>query len=66
MKIRIIDPCMEMQRAGIKKGDIVEATKGSELTGSMYFDKTNGTRQFSCIAWPEEYEIIENQNESTI
>lgn len=69
MKIRIIDPCLELCRAGLKNGDEIEATPGSELTGSMYFEKHNGTRSFSCIVWPENYEVVTAINqkiESTI
>lgn len=62
MKIRITNPCFELSRAGIKAGDIVEATKGSELTGSMYFETKNGNRTFDCIAWPEEYEIVTEES----
>ena len=58
MKIRILNPCLELQKAGMKPGDEVEATPGSELTGSMYFTAHSGTRKFECVVWPENYEII--------
>ena len=49
---------MELQKAGMKPGDIIEATPGSELTGSMYFTAKSGNRTMECVVWPENYEII--------
>lgn len=58
MQIKIINPCAELQRMGIKDGDIVEATKGSSLTYSMYVDKGLQTG----VVWPENYEIVKNKS----
>ena len=54
---------MELQKAGMKPGDIVEATPGSELTGSMYFTCKTGNRKFECVVWPENYEIIKESKQ---
>ncbi len=61
MKIKIINPCAELQRMGIKDGDIVEATKGSSLTNSMYVDKGIQTG----VVWPENYEIVSEETTKT-
>ena len=59
MQIKIINPCMELQRLGLKDGDIVDATKGSELTRSMYFERESKT----AVVWPENYEIVRQADE---
>lgn len=46
---------MELKRLGIKHGDLIEAEKGSELTGSMYFEANKRT----AVVWPENYKIAE-------
>ena len=63
MKIKILNPCMELQRAGLKPGDEVEAEHGagSETTGAMYFTVNNGTRKFECVVWPDNYERVEKK-----
>lgn len=58
MKITLIGTLgSELERAGLKPGDEVEATRGSELTGSMYFETWVDNRLFSCVVWPENYII---------
>lgn len=59
MKIQIIDPCMELQRAGIKPGDVVEANPGpASETGAMFFEKHNGCREFQCVVYPDNYTVV--------
>lgn len=55
IKIEIINPCLELKRLGVKHGDLIEAEKGSELTGSMYFEANRRT----AVVWPENYKIAE-------
>lgn len=49
---------LELERAGLKPGDEIDSTKGSELTGSMYFETYVNGRKFECVVWPENYELI--------
>ena len=49
---------LELERAGLKPGDEIDATHGSELTGSMYFETSCNGRKFECVVWPENYEVI--------
>ena len=65
MKIKILNPCMELQRAGIKPGDEVEANpgQGSDKNGSLYFEVKNGNRKFECVVWPDNYEIIKESKQ---
>ena len=51
----------ELKSLGLKAGDIIStATIGSKVTGSLHF--TYGNR--NCSIWPEDYEIIPNQNQT--
>ena len=63
MKIKIINPCMELQRAGIKPGGEVDAIpgQGSDKTGSLFFEVKNGTRKFECVVWPDNYEVVDEE-----
>ena len=56
---------MELQRAGIKPSDEVEANymMGSETNGSLYFEVKNGNRKFECVVWPDNYELVNSINE---
>lgn len=47
----------EITRLGFSAGDVVDAQKGSDLTGSMYFDKQYNQTTQQCVVWPENYEI---------
>lgn len=57
---------MELQRAGLKAGDEVDACpgQGSDKTGSLYFEVTNGNRKFECVVWPDNYEKVKKADES--
>ncbi len=65
MKIKLLNPCMELLRAGVKPGDIIDANpgQGSEKTGALYFEVKNGTRNFECVVWPENYEIVKESDD---
>lgn len=56
---------MELQRAGLKPGDEVEANpgQGTDKNGSLYFDYKNGNRKFECVVWPDNYELVNSINE---
>ena len=66
MKIRLKDTIHpELKSLGLKAGDIIRnASIGSKETGSVHFTTTYNCRSVICSIWPEDYEIIQNQNQT--
>lgn len=63
MKIKLTGELdTELTRIGLKPGDVVTPESSCKKTGAMYFFKLHIGFSNTCVVWPENYEIINEDN----
>lgn len=49
----------ELTRIGLAEGDEIEATPDRVgKTGAVYFQKYHRGTKYDCVAWPDNYDVI--------
>ena len=61
MKVKLKDSIIsELTCLGLRPGMVVKSTHVNKITGAVDFTHHYKSGTYDCVVWPEDYEIVEN------
>jgi hypothetical protein len=63
MKIKLKDSInSELTSVGLRPGMEIESNDVNKTTGAVQFTKYHNGSSYDCVVWPEDYEIVKEEN----